>query len=221
MQRRIKNRIFLVGIIVVLFSGNSIAQRNTLLLVNGKVLDGKVKHNDGEFIKFEYQKKDNLFIKEIDVLRVYSFSINDQETIVYKKDTAVGNVFSQDEMRMYIYGESDSEKSIKSWPYFVSGAAFSFGMSVFDTYSTRENDKGFFKADPSMLHFAVPFVVPIVCGKIKPKIKAKHVSDDLFLVNEQYIMGYQKDARYKRIMGGLFGSLTGTFFGILTYSLSK
>lgn len=221
MQIRFKNKIFLIGIILGFISNHSIAQKNTLLLVNGKIVDGKVIHNDGEFIKYEFQQKKNLFIKEMDVLRVYSFTIDDKETVVYKQDTTFGNVFSKDEMRMYIYGESDSENSIKSWPYFVSGAAFAYGMSVYDTFSTRENDRGFFKEDPSMLHFAIPFIVPIVCGKIKPKIKAKHVSDDLFLVNEQYIMGYQKDARYKRIMGGLFGSLTGTIFGILTYSMSK
>jgi len=223
-----KNKtILLTSLILVLTSLVSIGQVNELLLVNGKRIEGKVTQNDGEFLKYEYEKKNNLFIKEIDILRVFSFTKNSEETIIYKQDTALGNVFSQDEMRMFIYGESDAETAIKSWPYFVSGLTVGYGVSLLDTYSgydnleTSENEKGFFKSAPSMLHFAVPFVFPVVCGKIKPKIKSKHASDDLFLVNEQYLIGFQKNARFKRIIGGLLGSLTGSVLGIVTYSIAK
>ncbi len=224
-----KNKIVLLtSLILVLTSLVSIGQENELLLVNGKRIEGKVTQNDGEFIKYEYKKKNDLFIKEIDILRVYSFTKNNEETVIYKKDTALGNVFSQDEMRMFIYGESDAETAIKPWPYFASGLTVGYGVSLLDTYSGHDvpetpniNEKGFFKSAPSMLHFAVPFVFPIVCGKIKPKIKSKHASDDLFLVNEQYLIGFQKNARFKRIMGGLLGSLTGTVLGIVTYSMAK
>ena len=223
-----KNKtILLTSLILVLTSLVSIGQVNELLLVNGKRIEGKVTQNDGEFLKYEYEKKNNLFIKEIDILRVFSFTKNSEETIIYKQDTALGNVFSQDEMRMFIYGESDAETAIKSWPYFVSGLTVGYGVSLLDTYSgydnleTPENEKGFFKSAPSMLHFAVPFVFPVVCGKIKPKIKSKHASDDLFLVNEQYLIGFQKNARFKRIIGGLLGSLTGSVLGIVTYSIAK
>ena len=143
------------------------------------------------------------------------------------KSRALGNVFSQDEMRMFIYGESDAEETIKSWPYVVSGFVVGYGVSILDTYSGKDfpetsiNEKGFFKSAPSMVHFAVPFVFPIVCGKIKPKVKSKHVSDDLFLVNEQFLIGFQKNARFKRIMGGLVGSLSGTVLGIVTYAMAK
>jgi len=223
-----KNKtILLTSLILVLTSLVSIGQVNELLLVNGKRIEGKVTQNDGEFLKYEYEKKNNLFIKEIDILRVFSFTKNSEETIIYKQDTALGNVFSQDEMRMFIYGESDAETAIKSWPYFASGLTVGYGVSLLDTYSgydnleTPENEKGFFKSAPSMLHFAVPFVFPVVCGKIKPKIKSKHASDDLFLVNEQYLIGFQKNARFKRIIGGLLGSLTGSVLGIVTYSIAK
>jgi len=205
----------------------SYAQENEILLINGKRIQATVIQNDGEFLKYEFNKKDNLFVKEIDLLRVYSFTKNKNETVVYKKDTALGNVFSQDEMRMFIYGESDAEETIKSWPYAVSGFVVGYGVSILDTYSgkdlpeTSDNEKGFFKSAPSMVHFAVPFVFPIVCGKIKPKVKSKHVSDDLFLVNEQFLIGFQKNARFKRIMGGLVGSLSGTVLGIVTYAMAR
>ena len=216
----------LISSVLLSFCFVSHAQENEILLINGKRIEATVIQNDGEFLKYEFKKKDNLFVKEIDLLRVYSFTKNKNETVVYKKDTALGNVFSQDEMRMFIYGESDAEETIKSWPYVVSGFAVGYGVSILDTYSgkdfpeTPENDKGFFKSAPSMVHFAVPFVFPIVCGKIKPKVKSKHVSDDLFLVNEQFLIGFQKNARFKRIMGGLVGSLSGTVLGIVTYAMA-
>lgn len=211
---------------MLLFSFGGVAQKDTLLLLNGKLIEGTVTENDGEFLKYEYTKKNNLFVKEIDLLRVYSFTQNGKETVVYEQDTSLGNVFSQDEMRMFIYGEVDSEKTSKAWPFFVSGLAVGYGISIIDTYSgddpdTPVNEEGFFGSSPSMMHFAVPFVFPIISGKMRPKIKAKHASDIAFLANEQYIIGYQKNARFKRIMNGLFGSLTGSALGILTYSIAK
>ena len=228
-MRQKKNKIvLLISLLLALTSLVSFGQENELLLINGKRIEGTVTQNDGEFLKYEFKKKNDLFIKEIDILRVYSFTKNSEETIIYKKDTALGNVFSQDEMRMFIYGESDAETAIKSWPYFVSGLTVSYGVSLLDTYSGHDvpetlnvNEKGLFKSAPCMLHFAVPFVFPVVWGKIKPKIKSKHASDDLFLVNEQYLIGFQKNARFKRIIGGLLGSLTGSGLGIVTYSIAK
>ncbi len=201
-------------------------QNNSIQLLNGKTIEGKVTGNDGEFLTYEYLKKKNHFVKEIDLLRVFSFTKEGEETIVYKQDTSIGNVFSQEEMQMFIYGERDSQEHSKSWPFLVSGFVLSYGISIVDTYSgddpdTPENETGFFRSDPSMMHFAVPFVFPIVCGKIRPKITAEHVSEDVFLANEQYIIGYQKNARFKRIMAGFIGSIAGSALGIVTYSIAK
>jgi len=209
-----------------MISLGSYGQENSLLLLNGKKIDGTVTENNGEFLKFEYKKKKNAFVREIDILRVYSFTQSGKETIVYYQDTILGNVFSKDEMRMFIYGEADSDKTSKGWPFFVSGLAVGYGVSLYDTYggddeTTPVNESKFFGAGPSMMHFAVPFVFPIVCGKMKSRIKASQTSETQFLANEQYVIGYQKNARFKRIINGLIGSFIGSAMGMTTYYLAR
>jgi len=210
----------------LVFSSVSFAQDNTILLLNGKVLEGEVKSNDGEFLKYHYKKKKNEFVKTIDLQRVYSFTQEGKETIVYEMDTLMGNIYSQDEMRMFIYGEQDADKTSKSWPFVVGGFLGGYGISIYDTYSgddpdTPEDESGFFGTGPSAMHFVAPFVISIGSGMIKPKIKARHVSDIAFLANEQYIIGYQKNARFKRIMGGGLGALSGAVAGFVTYLIAK
>ena len=105
--------------------------------------------------------------------------------------------------------------------------ATGFGLSIADTYGysdnpeTDYNEKGFFKNDPSFLHFATPFVFTIIAGTIKPKIKVKHVKEPTFLANEQYVLGFQKASRSKRLMKGLLGSLAGSVTGLVVNSLFK
>ncbi|MFT7614992.1 MAG: hypothetical protein ACI9J3_003980 [Parvicellaceae bacterium] len=220
----IRNIFFILSVLFI--SAGSYAQDSTILLLNGKVIDGVVKENDGEFLKYEFSNKKNRFIKEIDILRVYSFTAANKETIVYYQDTMLGNVYSVDEMRMLIYGEADSDKNSKGWPFFAAGAAIAGGHYIFDTYGgddpdTEVNEARFFGAPPSMMVMLVPFVVPLIGAKIRPRIKSSQTSDPMFLANEQYVIGYQKRSRSKRLMNSFYGILAGTAAGILADVIAK
>jgi hypothetical protein len=221
----IPNIFFILSVLFI--SAGSYAQDSTILLLNGKVIDGIVKENNGEFLKYEFSNKKNRFVKEIDILRVYSFTAAGKETIVYYQDTMQGNVYSVDEMRMLIYGEADSDKNSKGWPFFAAGMAIGAGHYIFDTFvfDNKEtetiNESEMFGSSPSMMVVIVPFVVPLIGAKIRPRIKSSQTSDPMFLANEQYVIGYQKRSRSKRLMSSFYGTLAGTAIGILAHVIAQ
>jgi len=222
--KNIRNIFFILSVLSI--SAGSYAQDSTILLLNGKTVQGIVKENNGEFLKYEFSKKKNRFVKEIDILRVYSFTAAGKETIVYYQDTMQGNVYSVEEMRMLIYGEVDSDKNSKGWPFFVGAMAIAGGHYLFDTYggddeATPVNENRFFGSAPSMAVVVVPFVLPLIGAKIKPRIKSAQTSDPMFLANEQYVIGYQKRSRAKRLTNTLFGALAGTAAFVLADIIAK
>ncbi len=159
--------------------------------------------------------------------RVYSITDKDKkESVLYKTDTTVYNYYTKNEMRMFIYGEEDAYNrfSVKKTLAFSFGLGL--GVSLYDTYLSSGytcNDgtvvqAGLFKRQPSIAQIIVPFVVPIIVGAIKPKMKAKHASDPTYLMNQQYIDGFKKVRRFKRIKSSLLGSLSGIVVGMIGYS---
>ncbi len=131
-------------------------------------------------------------------------------------------------MRMFIYGEKDAYERFKVTKSWLTGFAVGLGVSMYDTYLSEnftcsdgtKKPGGFFKRQPSLAQFIVPFVVPIATGAIKPKMKAKHASDPTFLANEQYIEGFKKIRRFKRVKSSLFGTLAGVAVGMLGYAIT-
>lgn len=224
-----KKILFFVFLLLQLFSFNSLAQ-DQILLLNGKNYNGKLLGNSPDIVNFDFISKSGKTKSfSFENNRVYSFTKEgEEESVLYKKDTSIYHYFSQYEMRMFIYGEKDAyDRSSVAKPW-ISGFAVGLGVSMYDTYlsgnyvctDNQEVPGGFFKRQPSLAQFIIPFVVPIVAGVINPKMKAKHASDPTFLANEQYIDGFKKVRRFKRVKSSLFGSLCGVAVGMLAYTLS-
>lgn len=202
-----------------------------ILRINGKVIKGDVVSNDGEMITYHYfNSREKLFSKQISSLLVFSFTPeNEPESVVYRKDTLRGNVFSEEEMRIYVYGERDGQEKTRSWPRFAIGFATSLGVSLYDTYRPTTDtllngvvkEKGLFQNSPSFLHFAYPLAFTIVNGAFRPKVKPHQVSDEAFLLNENYILGHQKAHRGKNLWQGLMGSVAGTATGLILQAVFK
>lgn len=194
--------------------------QDQILLLNGKSFEGKYLSKSEDLVNFNFiNKSGKVKPYSFENNRVYSFTKEgEEEVVVYRKDTSVYHFYSQYEMRMFIYGEKDAYERFKVTRPWLTGFAIGLGVSLYDTYL---EDEGLFKRQPSLAQFIVPFVVPIVTGAIKPKMRAKFASDPTFLANEFYIEGFDKVRRFKRVKSSLFGTLCGVAVGIVSYSIAN
>lgn len=208
-----------------LFIGNVVAQ-DKIQLMNGKVLRGKLKTQTDDIYNFNYYKNGGK-VKSIELSKFRMFSHTNsagEETVLYKQDTLMGNFYSENEMRMYIYGQRDAFKSMKGAPLFVASMALGFTSVLLDTYEFQEgnaNPPGFFNRTPTVAPIIVPFALTIGAGLIKSKVRKEHAADVTFLSSEYYIEGFQKVAKVKRVKSAFIGSISGVVAGFIVYSIGK
>lgn len=191
-------------------------------LLNGKVLRGKLGTEYDEYYDFQYYKKGGK-VKTIDLVKYRMFSYSNssgEETILYKQDTLMGNFFTKNEMKMFVYGQRDAFANYKAAPWLVTGFALGFTSVILDTYDFSPNG-GFFKYDPSIVPIGGIFVYTIGAGLFKPKVRKEYAADVSFLSSEHYIEGFQKIARVKKLKSSLLGSVIGVGTGLLVYSIAK
>lgn len=225
-----EKKLLLITLIILTFIATSIKSQDEILLLNGKSFEGKYLSSSEDIVNFNFIKKSGKTKPfSFERNRVYSYTKEgNEESILYKKDTAIFHYYSQYEMRMFIYGERDAYKRLNALKPWASGFAVGLGVSMYDTYlrgnyvcsDNHEVPGGFFKRQPSLAQFIIPFVVPIVAGALRPKMKAKHASDPTFLANEQYIDGFKKVRRLKSVKSSLFGTVCGVALGMIVYTLS-
>lgn len=196
--------------------------QDKIQLMNGKILRGKLgAENDGLF-EFKYYKKGGKS-KDLELAKYRMFSYTNsggEETILYKQDTLMGNFYTENEMKMFVYGQRDAFSNYKSTPWFVTGLAVGFTSVLLDTYDFRPNG-GFFKIDPTIVPVGGIFIYTIGTGLFKPKVRKEFAADVNFLSSEHYIEGFQKIARVKKLKNSLLGSVVGVGSGLLVYFLAK
>ena len=136
----------------------------------------------------------------------------------------MGGYYSQNEMKMFIFGQRDSYDNYQTKPLFVGSFFIGYGTVLFDTYLAPDstgNGGGLFKRTPSVAPIIVPLVITLGGGLLRSKIKKEHVSDISYLNNEFYIEGFQKVSKVKRLKSTFFGSVLGVATGFITYYATK
>lgn len=182
------------------FASISVIGQDKILMLSGHVLEGNVVDHDRHNIKYEMTKGSSTKTIELESYRVFSFTKDGKETVMYKRDSAIGNFLSEQEMRYFIWGAQDAmEHYHGKWAFFSGIGVGGVG--------------GYFLAQ-SFVVVSVPLIYPIVTSihKIHPK---ESYSRDPKLLNEPaYLTGYHKTTKSKRFFQALKGSLLGTVAGV-------
>lgn len=186
-------------------------QQNTpsILLMTGKVISGKVTKEDSLYIYYDYIKPSGKTKpKKLDWERV--FSCTDEtgtERVIYVSDTAIGNYFTEEEMRHYIRGEQDAMNGYHAhWTIWV-GIPITGGLG--------------FVLNSSPLVFAVPFVYMVSASMPKYRMEAKSISDANLLRQPAYILGYERTARSKRLFKSILSGVVGAGVGMAVGQMMK
>lgn len=201
-----KNFLIILFSLQFFFSKNGASQNgnDTILLLNGGIVITTVIDTTNGTTVFKNPKNQmKTFAIEND--RIFSISNSKGEFIIYEYDTIVGNEFTIDEMRYFIRGEQDAQKSFKARGAFWGNILIGAGAGV----------------TGSLLSPIVPFAFSALVGLPKIKIKKKGVSNLEYLNHETYLMGYERVARKKRKIKSLIGGGVGLGVGLGTYFILK
>lgn len=184
-------------------------QAQSILMMTGKIIDGKVTKEDSAYIYYDYEKKSgSIKSKTLDWERVFSYTdASGVETMVYVEDTTIGNYFTEQEMRDYIRGEQDAWNGYKSnWTVWV-GVPLTGGVG--------------YLLSSSPLVFTAPFVYMVIASMPKYRMTPSSIKDPDDLKNPAYILGYERTARTKRLFKSLVSGVAGTAMGIVVGQLTK
>lgn len=192
---------YILFFIAIAFMATKVNAQDQLLFLNGKILDGKIlEQTDYEF---SFQDKKNKQYN-IDKYRVFSFTKNNTETIVYKYDTLEGNFLKVKDMKMFVYGEKDAHQTYNS--NFVSALGIAVGGA---TGYFMHKDQSFFYIVSPLIYttLTLPFGTSI---KKQDQLKNKD-----FLKEDEYLRGYDRVARSKRTSNALKSSFAGMAAGFI------
>jgi hypothetical protein len=222
-------RILFLFTFLLSFLGST-AQKDSVILLSGKVIKGEVIQADEETVQFKsYDHPRKGLINEpfnLESHQVFSVYNNGEESILYKKDSTVGFFWNQSQMKSFVLGEYHALNYYK--PKFTNylGAAMGLGITLYDTYLFPKNaansDKtGFFQQDLGMAPFLGAFVYTVSIGLPKAKIKETQISDRTLLLDPYFLSGYHKSSRSRRVGQGFLYYMGGVGVGILAHTFSR
>lgn len=176
-------------------------KKDTVLLLSGESIPGKVVRVDNENV---VMKESENVVQEfnIDRERVFSYTTPASgEKVLYSYDTLVGNYFTIDEMRYFIRGEQDGRKGFKARPAFYSNLVIGAAGGITGSF-----------------FFPIPaFTFAILVGIPKVKINKNTVRRQEDLNHIPYVMGYERMARRNRKIQALIGGGIGIVAGLGTF----
>lgn len=179
----------------------NVEAQDKLLFLNGKTLEGKIlEQTDYEF---SFQDKKNKQYN-IDKYRVFSFTKNEKESIVYKFDTLSGNFLKVEDMQLYVYGERDAYLTYNS--HFVNAVGLVIGGAG-----------GYFMhKDQSFLYVPIPLIYTTLTLPFGTNVKHQDkIGNQKHLKENEYLRGYDRVARSKRTTNALKSSFVGMGVGFL------
>lgn len=184
------------------------AKLDTLFFLNGEVRAVKVVDTVYHLVRFLPEKRTKKpKVMDVEKDRIFSIKFSDgQERILYYYDTAIGNVFTILEAKMFMLGEREAEMNYRNkWPFIIGFAAGSLSPL------TVPNAVALSPIAPALtpLHTRIPVI----------KININKVQNKNYLQYDTYLMGYEKVARKRNFMNSAIGAGLGLAVGLGTWAI--
>ena len=222
-----KTKIIITFALLIVFN---VSAQDKLLLLNGRIDKGEITEDKESIFDFKiYKNGGKEKIIPYDKSRIFSITnINGKESLLYKKDSSIGNFLSENRMRMYIYGQRDAHENFGIGRHLFGGFLLGFAATVFDTYEFGPSKKeiaegatpvptGFFLRDPSIFPVLFPLSIPLGVSLLPSKIIKDDVSSIEYLNSEEYVEGFSKVKKVKRLKSSFLGSLSGMAIALISY----
>ncbi|MFN0031419.1 MAG: hypothetical protein ACKVOR_04600 [Flavobacteriales bacterium] len=200
-------RILLPAICMLPCSYSTIAQ-DTLLLMNGQQLLCSIKSDTSLVILMEVTKKNGkVKVREIHKSDIFSVTkAGEKETVLYTQNEMFGDIFTEEEMRIYLAGEGDARSNYDTKHIFIIGVAVCFAIS-------------FSNGDGYITSLAPPLIYTLIQLIGKLQIPAETIRDEKYRYNDFYAYGYEPPARSRKLFSALKGGFMGSALGVIVWYL--
>ncbi len=224
----------LILVIIILNSFCISAQKDTVLLLNGEIVTGKLITNDNQTININVKKIFKNKIINIDKEDIFSLNINGKDSILYSQDSSLGYNFTKNQMRSFIKGMQTAKKNYKPilttiggfFAGFTGGGFGFWGIGIPTTYVLMSGikspklktdfiidslDNNFFVADSKP---RIGYNEHVKFHNKKSKLNTE------FSQNKYFKYGYETKAKDKKIKGAIKGGIIGVItFIIISYTV--
>lgn len=182
---------------------------DTIFFLNGEVKAVKVVDTVYHLIRFLPEKRRKKpHVMDVEKDRVFSLKFSDgAERIMYFHDSAIGNVFSVLEAKMFMLGEREADVHYRNkWPFVIG-----FAMGAVSPISIP---------NAVALSPILPAVTPLHTKLPTIKINTDKIENKNYLQYDTYLMGYEKVARKRNFMNSVLGAGIGLAIGFGTWAVS-
>ena len=192
-------RIILFLLLLASFSGAR--AQDTINLMNGQLLNGKVIGQSTFEIRYLVPRRGKLVERTEPTDGV--FSVKDSlghEKVWYFKDTLFGNTYTIPEMRCFIKGERDARLGYKPIGPILGGFAFGAGLTM--------------AMNLQMSSLLLPPIYAGVMAWPRVYVTRGSISDPNMDGDPVYATGYSAAGRPKRVINCLLSSAVGVLVGL-------
>ena len=180
------------------------AQKDTVLLQNGRELIGTFLHDEVYDIEFKHFTKKGFETLKLDKYRIFSLiDSTGKEKLYYKYDTTIGNFLPEKRMRMFVYGERDAVYGFKT-PFTNTLGLTLGGASGYMMIK-----------DNNFVFIVTPILYTVGNLFFATRVRKNSVRSLQYIKDNDYLAGYDRVARGKRINNALKYSLGGMVVGVL------
>jgi hypothetical protein len=190
-------------LIPALLAAVGLSAQDNILLMNGRVITGKVLGQSTLEIRY-LVPNGKAPPRERQEPTEDVFSVTDslgRERIWYFYDTVFGNDMSIDQMRSYIKGQQDARDGYKPTWTTVGGFVFGAGTVI--------------AANLEMNAFFLPPIYAVAMTLPRVNVTRGSIRDPYMEGNEDYAYGYARVGRTKRVVRGLLSTFAGIGTGLL------
>jgi hypothetical protein len=171
---------------------------DSLFLMNGNIYVSTVIDTSlGAVTILDVKDTNKRMHVEYDELYGVKYASTGRMYYYYSQDTSIVNDFTREEMWLYMKGERDARKGFKGRGSLIGsiGAGIAGGLTG------------------TILGPIAPFAYLGCSGITKVRIKHNTVSNPYYLDSDAYILGYERQARYKRKVNCMIGGGIGLVIG--------
>ena len=121
----------IIGILIFLLAGLSVygqSEQDSIILLNGRVYRGTIISTSDNILTYkEIDRKGNEFTGVMEYYRLFSFTQNGMEKVIYEQDELKDNFLTVEEARNATLGSYDARQTFK--PRFVFWSSFEIGRA--------------------------------------------------------------------------------------------
>ncbi|PZE16368.1 hypothetical protein DNU06_13730 [Putridiphycobacter roseus] len=204
--------------------------QDSIILLNGKTFRGDFIELNDDYLVFNSPNKKGDFQMMIEKYRVFSYTKDGMESVLYEHQPDSDNFLTVDQSRKFTLGSYDARNAYSVKPVFYVSLGLTYSVALMDTYLTKKEaagsvtpglQTGFFGRAPSILPMGMILVMPISFGLPSTKVREKNILQTGLRNDQFYYEGFNSVARQRRSLAALKGSALGVLLGYASYYALK